>query len=401
VRTVIYTGKGGVGKTSLAAATALGAAKHGHETLVVSTDSAHSLGDSLGVRLGPDPVAVKPHLWGLEIDVLTELERHWKEVHSYLLTLLASQGVEEVTAQEVVILPGMELITALLNLDLFEREGRFDTVVLDTAPTADTLRLLSFPNAAEWYFEHLFQFQRRIARVVRATVGHGMRTPVPSDNFFRSIQELHDRFVRVRDLLNDERRSTVRLVVNPERMVIAETQRAYTYLCLFGLAVELIVVNRVFPTAAASGYFEKTREQQQANLDLLEELFGTMPRLTVPRYPTEVLGIPSLERLAQDVFGEADPVKRWPTEAPLRFVTRDGKPTIELKLPYADPKDVELSRKGDVLFLRVGAYRRSIVLPVAYVASPVERAFFDGPTFVVRFQGTLHEGTRLKAAATR
>jgi arsenite-transporting ATPase len=386
MRVIIYTGKGGVGKTSLAAATALGAAARGHRTLVLSTDAAHSLGDSLGVQLGPDPVQVADRVEAVEIDVLTELERSWKAVHEYLLRLLASQGVEEITAQEVVILPGMELIAALLRLDAIEQSGKYDTAVLDTAPTAETLRLLSFPDAIEWYFDRVLRMQRRVTRVVRSTVGRAMKTPLPSEGFFDTLEELHERFRRVRALLTDPGRATVRLVVNPERMVIAETQRAYTYLCLFGLAVELLVVNRVMPKEATSGYFEPTRSEQETNLNSLDELFGELPRLPVPRYPREVIGREALERLGRDVFGTNDPARLWPTSPPMRFRMRDGAPTIELTLPHADPAGVDLRQRGDTLYLTVGAFRRSIALPVAYTRSQVERAYFDGGLFVIRFR---------------
>ena len=386
MRVIIYTGKGGVGKTSLAAATALRAAAVGHRALVISTDNAHSLGDSLGIALGSDPTTIRPNVDGLEIDVLTEVERHWKAVQDYLLALLASQGVEEITAQEVVVLPGMELIAALLRLDEIGRSGVYDVVILDTAPTADTLRMLSFPNAVEWYIDHVFRLQRRLTRVVRTTVGRAMRTPLPSEGFFDTLSELHARFQRVRALLNDPTQTTVRLVVNPERMVIAETQRAYTYLCLFGLAVELLVVNRVFPTAATDGYFAAIRNEQQQNLETLRELFGDLPRLTVPRYPTEVIGPAALDRLAADVFGTTDPIHRWPAETPIRFVSRDGSPLIELALRHPATGDVELVQRGDTLFLRVGAYRRAIVLPIAYAATRVDRAYFDRGSFIIRFR---------------
>jgi arsenite-transporting ATPase len=385
MRVIIYTGKGGVGKTSLAAATALAAAQHGHRALVISTDNAHSLGDSLGVPLGPDPVEVRPNVYGLEIDVLTEVERHWKAVREYLLALLASQGVEEITAQEVVVLPGMELIAALLRLDDLAQSGEYDVVILDTAPTADTLRLLSFPNAVEWYFDHVFRLQRRLTRVMRTTVGRAMRTPLPTDGFFETLEELHRRFARVRERLNDPKESTVRLVVNPERMVIAETQRAYTYLCLFGLTVELLVVNRVFPNAATDGYFAKTRPEQQRNLASLKELFGDLPQLSVPRYPTEVIGLPALEQLGRDVFGAEDPTRRWVSEAPIRFRSRGGRPIIELALKHSGAADTELSQKGDTLFLRVGAYRRTIVLPVAYAAARAQRGYFERGSFIIEF----------------
>ncbi|HEV2316524.1 MAG TPA: ArsA family ATPase [Thermoplasmata archaeon] len=390
MRVIIYTGKGGVGKTSLSAATALRAASRGQRALVISTDNAHSLGDCLATPLGPDPLEVRPNLFGLEIDVLTELDRHWSAVREYLLALLASQGVEEITAQEVVVIPGMELIAALLRLEELGASGQFDVVVLDTAPTADTLRLLSFPNAVEWYFDHVFRMQRRLAKVMRTTVGKAMRTPIPPDSFFATLSDLHQRFARVRELLSDGRTATVRLVVNPEKMVIAETQRAYTYLCLFGLNVELLVVNRIFPTEAMGNYFHATRAEQNENLATLKELFGDLPQLKVPRYPTEVIGLPALERLGEDVFGKEDPARRWPSEAPIRFRTREGSPIIELALRHASSEDVELVQRGDTLYLRVGAYRRTIALPVAYVNAKVDRAYFDAGTFVIRFAPRKH-----------
>lgn len=385
MRVVIYTGKGGVGKTSVAAATGLLAAARGHRTLVASTDNAHSLGDALGVPLGPTPVEVRPNLRGLEVDVLTEVERNWGDVHRYLLTLLASQGVSEITAEEVVVLPGMELITALLLLDQAEHEGRYDTVILDTAPTADTLRLLSFPSAVEWYFDHFFGLQRRLAKVVRTTVGRAMKTPIPPDSVFDAVERLHARFVRVRALLTDPKRTTVRLVVNPEKMVIAETQRAFTYLCLFGLAVELLVVNRVFPSAATAGYFAGIRAEQEANLATLREAFGEVPQLPVPRYPNEVVGTDALDLLGRDLFGGDDPVAVRTTRAPLRFLDRAGQPAIEVDLPFTGAEQVDLRERGDTLYLTVGPYRRSIVLPYAFAGRGVASAQLDHGTFTIRF----------------
>jgi arsenite-transporting ATPase len=391
MRAVIYTGKGGVGKTSLAAATALAAAERGHRALVLSTDAAHSLGDALGQALGPAAARLAPNLWALEVDVLTELRRNWAAVHQYLTALLVSQGVGEITAQEVVILPGMELIAALLLLDEATQTSRYDAVILDTAPTADTLRLLSFPDAVEWYFTHLFRLHRGVTRVVRTTVGRAMRTPLPSEDFFDALESLHERFRRIRTLLTDPGQTSVRLVVNPERMVIAETQRAYTYLSLFGLSVDLLVVNRVFPAEAARGYFAPLDAEQRRNLATLEELFGDLPRREVPRYPREVIGRDALRRLAKDVFGRDDPIRAGPSRpAPVRFLAQDGHPRIELRLPYVSAEDVEVARRGDLLYVRVGAQRRSIALPYAYAEATVERAYFNGETFTVDFRTTAH-----------
>jgi arsenite-transporting ATPase len=226
-----------------------------------------------------------------------------------------------------------------------------------------------------------------------------MKTPIPPDAFFDSVQKLHGRFQRVRALLTDPRQTTVRLVVNPEKMVIAETQRAFTYLCLFGFAVELLVVNRVFPTAATSGYFAGVRTEQAANLATLTELFGEIPQLPVPRYPAEVVGVSALEQLERDLFGSSDPVKLRPTVSPIRFLERGGHPVIELALPYTGPDKVDLSQRGDTLYLRVGAYRRSIVLPYAFTGRNVDSANLVDGTFTIHFSPRRTSKTLAHAAS--
>ncbi len=385
MRTIIYTGKGGVGKTSLAAATAMASAAKGHRTLVMSTDSAHSLGDSLQVPLSHDPVKVADGLWGQEIDVLVEMERHWSEISGYLETLLKSQGVEDITAKEVVVIPGMELITALLLLERYEREGKWDVAVVDTAPTADTLRLLSFPDAVQWYFDRFFKLEKRMMKVARPTVGRLMHTPLPSDRFFESLQELYLRFRRVREMLSDPDRCSVRLVLNPERMVITETQRAYTYLCLFGLPIEMLIVNRVFAEQEDGKFLQKVLEEQKANLGLVEEYFGGVPMRRSPRYPHEVLGLDRLRQLAKDVFGSEDPAKIFSRSRPVRFFSKGGKKYVQIELPFAGKETLEVFSRADTLFVKVGWYKRTLLLPYAYVGSRVGTANFSSGSLLIEF----------------
>ncbi|MDE1820551.1 MAG: ArsA family ATPase [Euryarchaeota archaeon] len=385
MRTIIYTGKGGVGKTSLAAATALASAAHGHRTLVMSTDSAHSLGDSLQVSLGRDPTKVTDRLWGQEIDVLAEMERHWAEISNYLTALLQSQGVEEITAKEVVVIPGMELIAALLLLERYEREKSWDVAIVDTAPTADTLRLLSFPDAVQWYFDRFFKLEKRMMKVARPTVGRLMRTPLPSDRFFESLEDLYLRFRRVRNMLSDPDRTSVRLVLNPERMVITETQRAYTYLCLFGLPIEMLVVNRVFSDQLDGKFFEQALAEQKANLGLIEEYFGGVPMRRSPRYPHEVLGLERLRRLGTDVFDAEDPTRIFARAQPVRFFSRSGKKYVKIELPFAGEEALEVSSRGDTLYVKVGWYRRTLLLPYAYIGAKLGKAVFSGGSLLIEF----------------
>jgi arsenite/tail-anchored protein-transporting ATPase len=385
MRTIIYTGKGGVGKTSLSAATAIASAARGHRTLVLSTDSAHSLGDSLQTPLTHDPVKVAENLWGQEIDVLVEMERHWKEISGYLTTLLLSQGVEEITAKEVVVLPGMELITALLLLEHYASEGKYDVAVMDTAPTADTLRLLSLPDAVQWYFDRFLRHDKWLLKVARPTVGRMRHVPLPSDQFMDSLEGLYRRFQRVREILSDPERSSIRLVLNPERMVISETQRAFTYLCLFGLPIEMLIVNRVFPPDLKGPFFTKTLEEQAANLALIDEAFGGVPIRQVPRYPQEVLGTERLQRLGQDVFGKDDPTAIFSRSRPVKFVSRGGRKFVEIELPFAGKESIEVFLRGDTLYVKVGWHKRSLLLPYAYVGSKVGKASFNAGRLVVEF----------------
>ncbi len=386
MRTLLYTGKGGVGKTSLASATALASAKLEHRTIAISTDGAHSLGDALLVPLGPDPVEIKPNLYGQEVDVLREMELHWKEVYGYLSALLASQGVEEITAREAVVFPGMELITALLLLQRYQREGNWDVVVMDTAPTADTLRLLSFPDVLQWYFDHFLKLQRHVLKVARPTVGRMMRTPLPSDRFFDTLEDLYTRFKDVRKLLSDSAHTSVRLVVNPQRMVINETRRAYTYLNLFDIPVEMVVVNRVLPPSARGDFLERERREQQVNLQAIQESFGELPQRQVPYYPEEVLGEEKLLRLSHDVFGDSDPTTIFARSRPIRFFARGDRRYVRLELPFAERETLDVSARGDTLFVKVGWYKRSLTLPVAYASLPVARATFENGVLLVEFE---------------
>ena len=386
MRTIIYTGKGGVGKTSLSSSTALAAAKRGHRTLVMSTDSAHSLGDSLGTSLGPDPMPVAPNLDALEVDVLTEMERHWKEVYGYFTALLQSQGVEEITAKEFVVLPGMDMIAALLLLDEYKRQQRYDTVIMDTAPTADTLRLLSFPDVLRWYFEHFFKIQKRMVKVARPTVGKVMKTPLPTDRFFDAIQQLYDRSLSVRELLSDPRHSTVRLVVNPQKMVISETQRAYTYLCLFGIPIEMLVVNKVYPASSKDGYFAEVLKEQEQNLATIREAFGDLPILTSPRYPYEVIGSERLTKLSTDVFGEKDPSALFASTNPVRFTSTKSGKAVSIELPFAESEKLDVSLRGDTLYIRVGWHKRTILLPYSYAGLKLGEARYVGGRLTVNFR---------------
>lgn len=387
MRVIIYTGKGGVGKTSVAAATALRSAALGLRTVVMSTDAAHSLADSLEVPLSGTVQRVSKNLDAIEVDIQHELETRWKEIQSYFSDFLASQGMDSISAKEMAVFPGMELMSALFYVEEFHKSKKYDVVVMDTAPTADTLRLLAFPDIANWYFDHLFHMVRNVLKIARATVGRLVSTPLPSDRFLEDLEDLRERMRYVRDLLTDPEVTSVRLVVNPEKMVISETQRAYTYLCMYGYTVESIVVNRVLSEDIADPFFAAKLEEQRRHLRTIDEMFSPLKTFTAHMMPREVLGRAALEGLAGELFGEEDPTKAFSLESPLRISSGDGENRLAVKLPFIMDQKLELYTRKDVLVLQLGAFKKSIMLPYALAGKEILGADLEGPWLTVRFEG--------------
>jgi arsenite-transporting ATPase len=385
LRVIIYTGKGGVGKTSVAAATALRSARHGYRTIVMSTDSAHSLSDSFEIQLSGRIKRIEENLDGIEVDVLYELEHRWKEIQKYLSDFLAAVGVEGVAAKEMAIWPGMDLMSALFYLWDFQRSNAYDVVIIDTAPTADTLRLLSFPEISNWYFDKLYRAFRNLLKIARATVGRVMKTPLPSEAVLSDIDELRERMKSVKEILTNPNITTVRLVVNPERMVINETKRAFTYLCLYDLTVECLVVNRILPECSEV-YFRQKMEEQRCYMDLINEAFSPLKILKALQMPTELVGIKALEALGDMLFGDGDPTVIYSREKPMEIFEEDGIDTLSLKLPFSTKEQVELYKVEDSLIIQVGAYRRSITLPYSLINSEADRAEFRDGRLLVRFR---------------
>lgn len=390
MRIIIYTGKGGVGKTSVAAATALRAAALGHKTVIISTDAAHSLSDALEFQLSGRITKIAKNLDGIEVDIQYELENRWKEIQSYLSDFLASQGMDAVTAKEMAVFPGMELMSALFYVEEFHKGKQYDTIIMDTAPTADTLRLLAFPETANWYFDRLFHMVRNVIKVARLTVGKIISTPLPSDKFLEDLENLRERLGYVRDLLTDPEITSVRLVVNPERMVISETQRAYTYLCLYGYTVESIVINRIVPDELGGDYFDAKLEEQRKYLKVIDEAFSPLKTITARMMPREVLGIKALEGLGDELFGKDDPTKIYSTESPMKMYDEDDKSVLAIKLPFPMDQKLELYTRKDDLTVQLGAFKKSITLPHSMANKQVLGADMEDGWLKVKFQGEDH-----------
>ncbi len=363
MRIIVYTGKGGTGKTSIAAATALRCADLGYRTLVVSTDTAHSLGDSLQTELGPEPRRVTNNLDAQEIDVHYSIDKYWGAFQKFMIGLFTQRGVADVVAEEVTVLPGLEEGASLLWLAEYAEGGQYDVVVVDAAPTAETLRLLSLPDVARWWVERLIPLGRTAARIL-TPVARPLGVNTPDVEAVNTVERLFDTLDEVRAMLADGERSSMRLVVNAERMVIKETQRTYTYLNLYGYPVDAVVCNRLLPAAITDPYFRLWKESQAEHLALIHECFDPLPLLTAPLFEREMGGLKLLREMGEALFEGRDPTERlYAGTVQTLEHGEDGSYLLRIPLPLADKSRVELYRSADELTLAVGAYRRNIVLP--------------------------------------
>jgi arsenite-transporting ATPase len=385
MRIIIYTGKGGVGKTSVAGATALRCAGLGYRTCVLSTDAAHSLADSLDVSLGPEPLLVTENLWAQEVDVHYSLEKHWGTFKKYLSSILTRQGVDELYAEEFAIMPGLDEGASLLWLNQYAEEDRFDVVVIDAAPTAETLRLLSLPDASRWWFERLLPLSQGTTRMLRPVSRLG-NIPLPDKETLQAFELLFDQLGNIHTLLSDPAQSTMRLVVNAERMVIKEAQRTFTYLNLYDYVTDAIICNRLLPPEVQDPFFAGWQASQAENLNLIEECFSPLPVFTAPLFRQEMGGLELLSTLAEEMFGERDPADRFFVgQAHHISPGTDDDYTLSLPLPFAEKGDIKLYRDRDELTLRVGSQRRNFILPRALWELEATQARFTGDTLKISF----------------
>ena len=386
MRIIVFTGKGGVGKTSVAAATALGISRQGSRTLVMSTDPAHSLADAFEAEIGPELTEIAPSLYGQQIDAQQRLEQHWGEIQEFMTQFLAWAGADPVAAEEIMALPGIEEVFSLTDLRRHADDGDYDCIVVDCAPTAETLRLLSLPEIARWYIERVFPIERRVVRVVRPVLERMTSMPIATDRVHTAVQRLYTNLDVVGRILTDAEQSSIRIVVNPEKMVIAEARRLFTYLALFGYRVDAVIANRLLPDEIEDPYFAKWKKIQATHLDTIREAFAPVPIFTSRLYDEEMVGTELLAELCAEVYGDDDPRAILHTDEPMRVRKQDGRMTLELRLPYAEGR-LDLARKEDDLIVTVGSYRRSIMLPQSLRRREVLEANFDGPVLKITFGG--------------
>jgi len=393
MRILLFSGKGGVGKTSIAAATGLQLSRLGYRTLVMSVDPAHSLADAFDLDTGlfqektNDPYPIDSNLSIQEVNIQKEIKRHWREISTYVVSVLRTTGISDVEAEELAILPGMEELSAMMYVNQFRREDRYQVIILDCAPTAESMRFVSMPTTLEWYMKHVFPFQRGLLKAVRPVANRISPVELPTDSYFANIQHLFGRLDGIADLLENPKITSVRLVTNPEKMVLRETQRAFVYFSLHGLTVDAIIVNRVLPEAVTDTWFDQWRASQAKVLDEIEEYFAPVAMKRVPLFTHEVLGRERLTELANVLYGDKeDPSAIVRTEAPYTFEKINAHYEVRLHLPFAVKGEIGLFKKGDELVIEIGTLRRHIGLPTSMAALNPTRATLQNKMLTVEMK---------------
>lgn len=375
MRVILFTGKGGVGKTTIAAATATRTAEIGHKTLVISTDAAHSLGDSFDLQLGNTPTKVGDKLWAQEINILHEIGANWKTIQEYMASFFRSTGIDDILAEEMAVLPGVEELFGLFHIHKANQSGKYDCLIVDCAPTGQTLRLLSMPEVARWWMQKIFPIERTLAKSLRAMKKKTiMSIPIPEDSVYASIQQLFDDIGTLKEMLAEPERTSVRIVLNPEKIVLEETQRAYTYLNLYGYPVDCVIANRILPSEVTDSYFADWRKTQSKYMDKVEGMFSPLPILRSKLMRSEIVGRELLEQLGRDIYGGDDPIRVYYGQRPQEVVKDGDSFVLIIKLPFVKKAELDILKNEDQLTIQIGNYRREILLPGALSLLAVDKA---------------------------
>lgn len=383
-RILVYTGKGGVGKTSVAAATALACADRGYRTIVMSTDLAHSLGDAFDRELGPEPLEIAPNLWAQESDVFFNVARYWGRIQAYAASVLRWRGLDEIMAEEMTVLPGMDEVGSLLWIADHHDSGNYDVVVVDAAPTGETLRLLSLPEAMKWWMEKIEPIGRKIAKLTGPLIKRVVGMPMPDDAVFNAGEELFRRLEHMHALLTDHSKTSVRVVLTLEQVVIKEAQRSFTYFHLYNYPTDLVIANRVLPDSVGA-YFRGWYEAQQRYGPLVEKTFHPIPVKSAPFFDREMVGVTLLRELAKELYDGADPTEFFYRGRPYEVARDNGGFLVSVVLPFTDKDQISLSRHADELVIDLGTWRRTLVLPRILVDAPTDGARFEDGTLKIRF----------------
>lgn len=390
-RIIIFSGKGGVGKTTVASATALTCAKQGLKTVAISIDIAHSLSDAFHVDADlhdhnkGKPRQVMENLWIQEVDIQEELDHHWGEVSKYLAALFGSTGMTEIFAEELAIIPGMEDVISLLYINQYYQEQAYDVIVVDCAPTGESLRFLGMPTTLSWYTRKVLNLERNLLKVARPLAKRLTQVPLPEDAYFDALRDLFMKLEGIDEVLLDRKVTSIRLVTNAERMVVRETQRAFMYFCLYGIVVDTIIVNRLFPPSIQDEYFREWLLSQQKSLEQIRTIFDPIPIRTVNILHDEVVGVDKLSEMGSMVYGQADPSSIFHEDSVYEIEQRDGDTTLKIKLPFVTKESVELTKEAGDLVVRIGSFKRHIFLPRTLSARKPARASLNDNILSISF----------------
>jgi arsenite-transporting ATPase len=396
MRIIFFAGKGGVGKTSAAAATGVRVAEMGYRTVIMSLDIAHSLSDIFDLEKGlmdqnkGIPIKVHDNLWIQELDIQEEIEKNWGEIHKYFSALFKTTGLDEILSEELAILPGMEEVSLLLYINRYIREEEFDVILLDCAPTGESIRFISIPTTLDWYIKKIFKMEKTLAKIVGPVAKRVYNLPVPGDEYFDAIEHLFDRLRGIDRIMSDPQITSVRLVANPEKIVLKETQRAFMYFCLYRMNIDAIIMNRVLPPKIKDRYFQTWRENQKHYMELAEEYFDPIPILTVNLFRNEILGYERLRSLAQQIYGQRNPLEKFYMGQPYDLTKKDGVYCLKLKLPFAGKGQVELNKVSDELIVRIGSFKKHLLLPRHVAASKSVKAKMEEEYLNICFEGENH-----------
>lgn len=388
MRIIIVTGKGGVGKTSIAAAMALRAARQGLKTLVMSTDSAHSLSDCFDCPLGSEPVAIDRNLYGQEVDARTELLKNWGNIRRFISSTLEARGVDNIVAEELSVFPGMEELFSLLLVKRYYQEKSYDLIILDCAPTDSTIRLLSFPDVLSWYLKKIFPIQRQVAKIARPLAKKALDFSLPGEGVFEDIRSFILALDGVKELLTDSRITTVRFVVNLEKMVIKEAQRAYTCMNLFGYLVDAIFVNRILPEEMNDTYMERWKEIQKGYLRQVEESFSSARLFSARLFDREMIGLERLDEFGRHIFTAANPCERFCEVRPMTISRKNGDYLLHWYIPGVQKNEIDLWMKGEDLIVKTPKYMRNMVLPAVLAGKKISAAVFQDDCLKITFTET-------------
>jgi arsenite-transporting ATPase len=392
MRIILYTGKGGVGKTSVSAATAVSCAESGYRTVVLSTDAAHSLSDSFDKKIGDRLRELLPNLFAQEVNVQRELRENWGIVKSFITDSLKKKGMDELMAEEFSIFPGLEELFSLLRLKELYDSGKYDVAIIDCAPTGATIRMLGVPSVFRWYFDKFFHLERRIAKVIKPVVERMYdEVLLPTDEVFYSVEEIYERVYNLNRVLTDPEVTSVRLVCSPENMVIKESQRAYTYLNLFGYGVDAVIANRVLPEVSDDSYFHKWKKIQQKYLRYAEQTFHPLKVLRSPLFEDEMVGIKQLKKMSHHIFGDSDPAAVFYKERPFTLEKENGKIYLSVRIPYARKEQIGAWVKGEELFLEWGDFKANTLLPNRLLEMNLQGAQYKDGFLKITFEGRKDE----------